>query len=109
MAFSDLLAQADAAVLGHLGGLVTYAPEVGAPVGVPGVFDESYVLAVTGDPGGPGVESARPAVFFRLADLPVDPDLDNPLITTSGGRQWRVTNRQKDGIGGVVLFLREAA
>lgn len=104
MAFSDLLAAADRAALTHLGGTVRYAPELGEPVDVLGIFDAAYVRA---DIGTPGVSTCGPAVFFRLSDLPTDPTKDDPLITV-GGVVYRRKEAHRDGQGGVVLLLRRA-
>lgn len=102
--FSELVAQADRAVQVALGGeLVTYAPEDGDPVEVTGVFDEQYVLAKGS--ADAGVETLGPAVFFRLDDLPVEPEDDEPTLTIRGSN-YRVTERRPDGIGGIVLALR---
>ncbi len=101
MAFADLLDVATRTVRDHLGGTVRYQPEVGDAVNVVGVFDAAYQHVNAGEAG---VESASPAVFLRLADLPADPDDDEPTITV-GGVDYRVRECQKDGQGGVVLLL----
>lgn len=104
MAFADLVESVDRLTQTHLGGEpVVYTPEVGAPATVTGIFDEQYVL-VQGTVEA-GTEALGPAVFFRLSDLPVDPELDQPTITIRGV-DYRVTERQPDGIGGIVLELR---
>lgn len=71
---------------------------------VKGIFDEQYVLA-KGDAEA-GVEARGPAVFFRLADLPDDPEDDDPTLTIRGV-DYRVVERRPDGMGGVVLALRK--
>lgn len=102
--FAELVAQADRAVQTALGGeLVTYAPTVGPPVPVTGVFDEQYVLANAS--AHAGVEALGPAVFFRLEDLPVDPENDDPTLTIRG-LHYRVVERPRDGMGGILLHLR---
>jgi len=45
-------------------------------------------------------------VFVRLDDLPVDPVLDEPTLTIRG-TSYHVKARNPDGIGGIVLTLRE--
>lgn len=106
MAFADLITAADRAVQHHLGGVVvSYQPDVGVAVEVTGIFDEAYILA-KGDAEA-GVEAAGPAVFFRLEDLPVDPEDDEPLLRI-GGREYRVIERRPDGLGGILLPLRLA-
>lgn len=95
---------ADRAVLHHLGGTVRYAPSVGAPVDVRGIFDAAYVRA---DVGQAGVASSGPAVFFRLADLPADPAADKPTLTVDG-TTYKVAKVEKDGQGGVLLRLHRA-
>lgn len=104
MAFADLVAAADRAAQLALGGeLVTYAPQLGAPVQVTGIFDEVYVLAK--GTAEAGVEALGPAVFFRLSDLPIDPEDDEPTLTIRAV-DYRVTERRTDGMGGIVLALR---
>ena len=104
MAFFDLVAKADRAAIALLGGeVVTYKPLVGLAVPVTGIFDSQFVL-VKGDAMA-GVEAAGPAVFFRLSDLPVDPELDTPTLTIDG-LVYRVVERMPDGLGGIVLTLR---
>jgi hypothetical protein len=108
MSFASLVAQVDRAAQRLLGGeLVTYAPAVGVPVQVTGIFDANYVL-VTGSIGNAGVEALGPAVFFRLEDLPVDPEDDEPLLTIRGV-DYKVTERRPDDMGGIVLAIRRAS
>lgn len=107
MSFADLVAQIDRAAQRLLGGeLVTYAPQVGAPVQVTGIFDANYVL-VKGDAHA-GVEATEPAVFFRFSDLPVDPENDEPTITIRG-LAYKVIERRPDDMGGIVLVLRRTS
>jgi hypothetical protein len=107
MSFADLIAAADRVVHSKLGGeVVTYAPEVGDAVPVTGIFDEQYVLAK--GTAEAGVETLGPAVFFRLEDLPVDPEDDEPTLTIRGDA-YRVIERRPDGMGGIVLALRLVA
>jgi hypothetical protein len=105
MAFSDLVTAADRVVHSKLGGeTITYDPAGASPaVSVTGIFDEQFVLA-KGD-GEAGVETLGPAVFFRLEDLPVDPEDDDPTLTIRGDA-YRVTQRRPDGMGGIVLAVR---
>lgn len=104
MAFSDLVAAADRAALALVGGeVVTYAPETGLPVPVTGIFDARFEL-VKGDSQA-GVEATAPAVFFRLSDLPADPEDDEPTLTVRGC-DYRVIERMPDDMGGIVLVLR---
>jgi hypothetical protein len=104
-AFADLVAQIDRDAFEHLGGVtVTYQPAVGASVPVTGVFDALYLLAKGSAEAG--VETRGPAVFFRLEDLPADPEDDEPTLTI-GGVEYRVIERRPDGLGGLVLALRK--
>lgn len=104
-AFADLVADVDRAALAALGGEpVLYRPAGGDPAPIVGIFDAQFVLA-QGDAEA-GVEAAAPAVFFRLSDLPTDPELDDPTLTI-GGRDYRVIQRKPDGFGGIVLVLRQ--
>ena len=109
MTFDELVAQTDRAVQAHLGAvLVIYAPQVGLPVeDVPGMFDEQYVLAKGSAEAG--VETLGPAIFFRLEDLPVEPEGDEPTITIpirDVDVAFRVIERRPDDKGGVVFALR---
>lgn len=107
MSYADLVARADRATETNLGGeSMTYTPAVGAPVMVTGIFDAPYVLAKGSAEAG--VEALSPAVFFRLEDLPVDPEDDDPTITIRGV-DYRVVERRPDGMGGIVLQLRKVA
>ncbi len=101
MDWASHLAAADRAVLQQLGGPVLYAPTVGEPVEVRGIFDAAYIKT---DAGEAGMVSSGPAVFLRLSDLPSDPEDDEPTITI-GGVAYRVREPQKDGAGGVLLLL----
>jgi hypothetical protein len=106
--FDTLIRRVDRAAQSQLGGeLVTYAPAVGAPVQVTGIFDANYVL-VTGSIGNTGVEALGPAVFFRLEDLPVDPEDDEPILTIRGV-DYKVLERRPDDMGGIVLAIRRAS
>lgn len=108
MGFDALLGPADRLVLNTLSETepVTYAPSVGDPVTVKGIFDRTYVVA---DQERVGVSTTAPAVWFLLADLPSDPTEDTVTITI-GGVQFECTEAQKDGKGGVhcVLFLKQS-
>lgn len=105
MSYDELVAQADRVILDKLGGTsVTYAPEVGDPVEVDGMFDEHYVLADGSSEAG--VELTGPGVFLLLADLPTDPEEDEPILTIHG-QDYRVISRSPDGFGGIVLGLRQ--
>lgn len=105
MAFGDLLATADRAALGLLGDLIRYAPQVGDPVDVRGVFDAQFQHPLgLGGARPPGEVVVGPAVFVHLADLPVDPTTDTPVVTV-GGVGYRVREVHKDGQGGALLHL----
>jgi len=109
MSFADLVAQTDDAVRAHLGptavryesashGLVTPDPV--------GMFDENFRLE---DESRSGIETVTPAVWLKLADLPVHPNDDDPVLTINGKR-YTVRQRSTDGeVGGsVLLFLHRA-
>jgi len=107
MGFTELVAQADRAVLGHLGPVtVRYSSASYGTVDVQGIFDERFVLV---DDARAGVETVTPAVWLKLADLPDLPVEDDPLITIDG-ETYRVRERQTDGdVGGSVLLLLHRA
>lgn len=105
MAFSDQVSQTDRATLAAFGVPVTYTPAGGNPPAVPvtGIFDALFVL-VKGSAQA-GAEATAPAVFLLLADLPTDPEVDDPTITI-GSVTYDVVGRHPDGMGGIVLELR---
>lgn len=105
MTFPALLAAIDRAALDLLGGLVRYAPQVGEPVDVRGVFDTQFQHPLgLGGARPPGEVVVGPALFVRLADLPVDPTTDTPVVTVDGV-DYRVREVHKDGQGGALLHL----
>lgn len=102
MAFADLVTAADRAAIERLGGVeVLYQPDVGDPVSIEGIFDSNSVLV---DQDETGTEIRGPAVFLRLEDLPADPDEDDPTLTIEG-KDYGVRGRERDGLGGIRLFL----
>ncbi len=108
MTFPSLLAAADRAALAHLGGAVRYVPFARDPVDVRGVFDNTDANATV---QGQEVMSSGPKVFLRLADLPTDPDTEQkgfPHLVIDGV-EYSTRDIAKDGMGGVMLSLNEAA
>lgn len=101
--FDELVGVIDSATQAAFGEPVIYTPDGGAPVPVIGIYDEQYVLAKGNAEAG--VEARGPAVFLRLAELPTDPEEDEPTLTI-GGKNYRVVERRPDGKGGIVLALR---
>lgn len=104
MGFTDLVARVDAAALQHLGGeAIVYAPQVGDPATVTGIFDPGYDASLYRlEFAGP--ERQDPTLFLVLADLPADPDEDEPTITVRG-TDYKVRERVRDGLGGIRLTL----
>lgn len=82
---------------------ITYQPASGPPVFPNAIFSDPYVRQ-PGDPEG-GVESLEPRVFLQLAELPIDPELDEPTLVING-KTYRVTERLAAGLGAVSLALR---
>lgn len=82
---------------------VTYHPSDGPPVIVSGVFSDPYTLVQGAEQAG--VEAIAPTLFVRLEDLPVDPEIDDPIITVNG-TTYRVSERRVAGLGSIVLALR---
>ena len=102
--FEKLVERVDRVAMTVLGGEpIIYTPEGGAPVTVTGIYDSAFALA-KGDAQA-GVETQGPAVFLRFSDLPIDPELDDPILTIRA-TDYRVIERIPDGIGGIVLALR---
>ena len=103
MGFGAEIDRCDRAAQDHLGSVdVIYTPESGEPVTVVGLFDDAYTLL---RPDNSSVEQVAPAVWLKLADLPVHPDNDDPLIQI-GENYYRVRERQPDGeTGGSIRLL----
>ena len=100
MGFSDHVLAADREVLAHLGGQsITYAPTVGDPVVVDALFEQPFTL-VDGSTEY-GVEQLSPVIWVILADLPADPETDNPTITIDG-LTYDVVHREYDSTRGTV-------
>jgi hypothetical protein len=104
MSFPGLIERSFRAVTTHLGGEdVVYAPGVGGAVTVKGKFDENHALILDGN-----VETIGPAVFLWLADLPTDPDTDDPQLTIRG-QGYMVHRRVRNSAGGILLHLHRAS
>jgi len=104
--FEDLVTAMDRTVLTLLGEKVPiiYQPSFGAAVPVQGIFDDSFALAQGSAESG--VEARVPTVFLVLADLPIDPEQDDPILTIDGD-DYRVIERRPADFGSVVLALRK--
>jgi hypothetical protein len=82
---------------------ILYKPANGPAVPVKVISASPYVR-LQGDELG-GVEASLPSVFVRLSELPVDPEIDDPLLTIEGV-VYRVTERKPAGLGAIRLMLR---
>lgn len=108
MDFPSLLAAADRAALGLLGGALHYVSGTGVEVDVSGVFDNADDNATV---QGQEVISSGPRVFLRVSDLPLDPETEPkgyPQLVI-GGVTYLTRDVRKDGQGGALLLLSEAA
>lgn len=85
---------------------ITYQPASGLAVTVNAVFSDPYVLLPGAGAPEAGTEALTPTVFLRLADLPIDPEFDDPIIVAKGV-SYRVTERRPAGLGAIVLALRK--
>lgn len=103
MTWPGLVAQMDRALLTAVGSATSYKGATSPAITVTGIFDAAYVRVEVGEAG---VSSAGPAVFYRLSDLPVDPESDDPDITIDGVT-YGVIAVKKDGQGGVHLQLHK--
>lgn len=118
MNWPGLIAQTDTALVAHLGVVTTYQPTIGPAITVAGIFDAAYVRVEAGEAG---ISSRGPMVFYRLGDsgslvtlagveclaeLPHDPEEDDPTITIDGVT-YEVAETRKDRQGGVQLHLLE--
>lgn len=112
MGFADAVARINRNAQRLLGGVpVIYRPKFGpavavTPSGAPllGIFDDTFVL-VQGSAEA-GVEATLPTVNLILADLPTDPEVDDPTLTI-GGVDYRVVKRAPADYGSIVLTLRK--
>lgn len=103
MGFADSLAIVDRAVQAHLGSVeIVYTPTVGAPVTVPAMFDPNYILS---DQGTGAVEQITASVFVLLADLPIDPEVDDSPTITVDGVDYVIWQRVRDPVGNAVRLL----
>jgi hypothetical protein len=84
---------------------ILYKPASGPEVTVKVISADPYVRLQGDEPAG--VEASLPSVFARLAALPADPELDDPIITING-TAYRVTERKPAGLGAIRLMLRKA-
>lgn len=102
--FDEHIAAMDAVVLtSRLAMNLTYKPLSGPAVPVRGIFDANYELVEASSHGS--VSTLAPAVFLRKADLPTDPELDEPILTIAG-EDYRVVKVKPDSLTGVVLVLK---
>lgn len=97
----DTAALRDDPCLAILGELTQYS-DGGAAVDVVGIFTAHYVRV---DAGRAGVQSSGPAVFYKLSDLPSDPQVIDPSSIVVDGTSYKVAECKKDGEGGVLLLL----
>jgi hypothetical protein len=105
-AFAALVARVDRSSQARLGGeSLIYQPASRPPVPVTGIFDNPFVL-VAAPSAEAATETLGPSVFLRLEDLPIDPEFDEPRLVIRG-IAYRVTAREPDGVGGIVLRLRQ--
>lgn len=103
MNWPELLRGIDAACIAAFGVDTQYRPDDGEPIEVRGIFMNPYRRA---DASHAGVSSSSPAVFYRLADLPGNPD-EHAAEVAVDGATYRVTDVQPDGDGGVLLLLHK--
>lgn len=102
--FDEHIAAMDGVIItSRLAMNLLYKPASGPAVPVRGIFDANYELAKGNAEAG--VSVLAPAVFLRKADLPTDPELDDPILTISG-KDYRVVEVQPDSLTGVVLVLK---
>lgn len=84
---------------------ILYKPASGPEVPVKVISASPYVRLQGDEPAG--VEASLPSVYVKLASLPVDPELDDPILTIDGVA-YRVTERKPAGLGAIRLMLRKA-
>ncbi|HEX7127295.1 MAG TPA: hypothetical protein VF406_16175 [Thermodesulfobacteriota bacterium] len=96
----------DRAFLAVMGEPVVYWASYGEPTTVTAYFESPYNRVEVGEAG---VQSAAPAVWVRLADLPTDPEADQRGARIErAGLVYRIAEVEKDGVGGVRLRLHRA-
>lgn len=85
------------------GEAVTY--DAGTPTEVTGVFTEEPSGVATKADTDAGFEVRGPFVRFLIADLPGDPEADDPTITIRSVA-YSVIERTPNGMGGIEFHLR---
>lgn len=90
---------------------IQYAPKVGTPFPVNGVFDRAFLSLVI-DPtaaGGVGMNTVAPVLGVRAAWFPVPPAQGAKLTIPSVGFTYVVANAEPDGHGWVLLRLNKVS
>jgi hypothetical protein len=104
--WAGLVGRLNTACVEHLGQAVQYRTGAGQVVTIDDViFDDGHVRI---DATPAGVTSTGPWVFVKLADLPTDPEEDDPDVMVNG-TTYRVFEVQRDGQGGAKLMLKKVA
>lgn len=92
-----------APVFGVFAEPATYAPAVGQPFPIAGVFDEAYHGVSLA--GGTDVPSAMPVIGVRLAQFAAPPKRGDRLTITRTGELFVVKEVEPDGRGQAKLLL----
>lgn len=104
MGFRDLVDGALKSIRTTLGETISYTPGGGEAVEIKGVFSDDFLEL---DPAtGVPVQTKRPNVLIRLADLEAEPEQGDEL--TARDEDYVVHEVQKDGEGGALLLLHKA-
>jgi hypothetical protein len=93
------------------GDLTLYAPAIGPPISIPGIFDNAYVeLVMSGD--APPATSIYPILGVNLADFPSPPLQGDRLTLVTGiyaGRTFVVREVRPDSHGWAILPLNRVS
>lgn len=108
MAWTDALDAMITTVRDTFPSSVLYTPEGSSTTyTLTGVFDEAYKGTELDRDYNVPVETTRPTLTIRLADLPVTPHVRDVLTVNS--TTYEVSNVQPDGSGMSRLYLVEVA
>lgn len=101
MSFADMADAALDAIKNTLGQEVTYNPAVGGAQEILGVFSKTHIEV---DPGtGAVLQTENPNLLVKLSDLDNAPTQGDTVEID--GTTYAINEAQKDGQGGVLLFL----
>lgn len=106
MGWAERADRLNRAVRDWFGEAIAYTPQGGAAVSIVATFNEA--AAVVELQAGVPVQSTRPAIMVRLADLATAPRQGDTFVRTSNGKAYEVANVELEGEGTARLYALEA-